>query len=150
LQHRPKETRVVQQKTPLGRHALIAFWLQSTVDESRNTGLAMVLICLLLAHLDGRPQWLPTAIGLLLLCMVWPVVFRPVARVWLGLSHMLGAVVSRIILSVLFYGLVTPVGLLRRMSGADSMQRGRWKADRDSTFITRNHLYRAKDLDRPY
>ena len=140
----------MRQKMFAGRYAPFAFWLRSTVDESRNTGLAMVLICLLVAHLGKRPQWFPAAIGLLLLCMVWPAAFRPLARIWLGLSHLLGTVVSRIILTLLFYGLVTPIGLLRRMSGADSMQRRQWKADSGSIFTTRNRVYQPQDLDRPY
>jgi hypothetical protein len=120
------------------------------VDESRNTGLAMVLICLLVSYVGERPEWLPAGIVLLLVCMAWPPAFKPLARIWLGLSHVLGTVVSKIILTLLFYGLVTPIGLLRRLTGADSLQLRRWKADNASTFTPRDHVYQAQDLDRPY
>ncbi len=133
-----------------GRFAPFALLFQAGVEDSRNTGLAMVLICLLLAYWGRGSQWLPAAIALLLLCMAWPVAFRPLVPIWLGFSHLLGTGISRVILTLLFYGLVTPVGLLRRMSGADSMQRRQWKADNGSVLTTRNHAYQPEDLERPY
>jgi hypothetical protein len=137
-------------RTSAGHQAPFAFWLTASVDEARNTGLAMVLICLLVSYVGERREWLPAGIVLLLLSMLWPPVFKPLARIWLGLSHVLGTIVSKIILTLLFYGLVTPIGLVRRLAGADSLQLRRWKADDSSSFTPRDHVYQAEDMDRPY
>jgi multisubunit Na+/H+ antiporter MnhG subunit len=69
---------------------------------------------------------------------------------WFGLSHLLGAVVSRIILTLLFFLLVTPVGLVRRWVGADSLQLKKWKKDRGSVFVVREGTILPKDLENPY
>jgi len=46
--------------------------------------------------------------------LVWPRMLAPVYRTWMQLAHALGWINTRIILSVVFYGLVTPLGLLGR------------------------------------
>jgi hypothetical protein len=62
----------------------------------------------------------------------------------------LGTVISKIILAVLFYLMVLPVGLVRNLLGKDAMQTKSWKKANDSVFRTRNHRFSAKDLDHPY
>jgi hypothetical protein len=92
----------------------VARWLTSTPEQAKDTGMAMVLICLLLGYWGKFPKFLPVAIALLILTMAWPKAFTPLAGLWFGLSHLLGNVVSRVILTILFYLLVTPIGVIRR------------------------------------
>jgi len=119
-------------------------------EQARDTGLAMVLLLLLLAWIGGRPQLLPGTIALLLLCMLWPQAFRPLVRPWLGLSHLLGAVSSRLVLTLLFVLVVTPVGVMRRLAGADPLQLRQWKRNADSVLRVREGRFRPADLEHPY
>ncbi len=48
---------------------------------------------------------------------LFPALLRPLYRVWMGLSLILGWFVSRIILIFLFYVILTPVGLIARLVG---------------------------------
>ena len=47
--------------------------------------------------------------------LVIPKALGPVERVWMRLAHILGYVNTRIILSVLFYLVFTPIGIIARM-----------------------------------
>lgn len=51
---------------------------------------------------------------LVLLGAVAPAALGPVERVWMAMAERLGRINSRIILTLLYYGLFTPVGALRR------------------------------------
>ncbi|MDH3327730.1 MAG: SxtJ family membrane protein [Desulfobulbaceae bacterium] len=119
-------------------------------DQAKDTGMAMVLICLLIMLFSGRNLFLVPAIAVLVLTMTWPAFFKPVARLWLGFSHFLGSIVSKILLSVLFFVIVTPIGLVRRFAGADSLKLKDWRTGTTSSFIDRNKTYSAKDLEHPY
>lgn len=122
-----------------------------TISQSRDSGLALVLICLILAMTISTRYFLPAGILLLVVSMTLPGLFRPFAKVWFGFSHALGTVVSRVLLTILFYALVTPVGLVRRvLLGKDTMQLKAWKAAQTSVFQTRDHLFQRQDLDHPY
>jgi hypothetical protein len=90
------------------------------------------------------------AILFLIITMAWPRAFRPVAGFWFGLSHLLGTFMSKVILTVLFFVLVTPIGLIRRLLGADTLQLKKFKKDQDSVFLVRADLIHKKDLQTPY
>jgi len=82
--------------------------------------------------------------------MTAPRLFLPFAKFWFSFSNVLGNIVSRVFLTVLFFVMVTPVGLLRRALGKDSMQLKKWGKSQASVFQVRNHLYEPRDLDHPY
>jgi hypothetical protein len=121
-----------------------------TVEMCKDSGLALVLICLLCYLAWERPYLLVLAIGFLIIAMTWPRAFWPFARFWFSLTTALGTVVSKVILTVLFYGLVFPVGLARRALGKDAMQVKAWKKGQASVFRSRNHRFSAQDLEHPY
>jgi hypothetical protein len=124
--------------------------LSATPEQAKDTGMAMVLLCLLLGYWGKLPQFLPLSIVLLLLTMAWPAAFKPLATLWFGLSHLLGNVVSRIILTLIFFLLVTPIGLIRRCLRSDSLQLKKWKKGRGSVFVEREGVITGKDLADPY
>ena len=118
--------------------------------RARDTGMALVLLLLLVWYFTGQDAFVLGAALLHVLNMTAPQVYRPAAVVWFGLSHVLGAVVSRVVLTGVFFGVVMPVGLLRRAFGADSMQLKAFKAGRGSVMDRRDHTFTGKDLEHPY
>lgn len=121
-----------------------------TVNQAKDTGLALTLICLLVAHFREDLAWVTPAIVFLVLTMIWPGLFRLPARAWFGFSHVMGTVVSKILLSIVFFVVASPMGLIRRMLGKDSMQTKAWRKGEGSVFRTRDHAFSAEDLERPY
>jgi hypothetical protein len=61
--------------------------------------------------------------ALLLLGLLLPQSLRPIYRGWMKLGHILGWINTRIVLSVVFYGLVFPMGFVMRLAGKDPMRR---------------------------
>jgi polyferredoxin len=86
------------------------------------------------------------AFVLMLVTIVLPIIFFPFAVLWFGLSKLLSIVSPAIILGILFFLVVTPVGLLRRLLGKDSMKLKQFKKDKHSVMIDRDHLYIETDL----
>ncbi|CAN5208869.1 hypothetical protein BH09BAC1_BH09BAC1_03860 [soil metagenome] len=62
---------------------------------------------------------------------------------WHKLGHALGYVNSRIILSVVFIVVLTPIAMLYRLTRKKELPTG-------SYFITRNHAYVSKDMEKPW
>ena len=117
---------------------------------AKDTGLALVLILLIVLYIR-QPGWLVLfAMAALVLTMVWPPVFTPLAKIWFGFSHFLGTIVSKIILSLVFFLIVTPMGLIRKAFGADPMKAKLWKKGEGSVLVDRDHLYTKEDIEKPY
>ena len=121
-----------------------------TVEKCKDSGLALVLICLLCYQAWKLELFLVLAIIFLLVAMTYPLIFQPFARFWYALSTALGTVVSKIILTLLFITLVVPISLVRRAMGKDSMRIKNWKKGIESVFRVREHQFEAKDLEHPY
>jgi polyferredoxin len=139
---------IVQSKPKV--KGLLSRLLAATPDQARDTGLALTLLCLIIVYFWQAYRLVPLAMVFLVVTMAWPRAFQPVAGLWFGLAHVIGTVMSTVILSVLFFGLVTPVGLIRRVMGADALQLKKWKKGEDSVFAVRADLIQKKDLQAPY
>ena len=118
--------------------------------ECADTSMAMTLISLLVILYTKSLTLLPLPIGLLLIGMVWPRAYSLLARLWLGISLLLGSIMSRVVLSIIFMAIVTPIALVMRLFGHDPMRRKAWKKGTESTFVSRGDLVEAKDLEHPF
>lgn len=52
-----------------------------------------------------------------------PQSLKQVHRGWMKVGHVLGAINTKIILGIVYYGLITPMGLVMRFIGKDPMHR---------------------------
>ena len=109
----------------------------------------MLILLLVTYSLRGEKLLLP-AIGILIAVIAFPIIFAPAWRVWFAFSRLLGKFSSKLILTVIFGAVVTPVALFRRVAGSDSMRFGDWKKDERSLFIERKHTYSSGDLEKPF
>lgn len=121
-----------------------------TLDQCKDTGLAIILIALLIVWAQRSFTLMAPAIGVLIVTMTAPRLWTPLARLWFGFSHYLGQAVSTALLSIVFFGVVTPMGLIRKLSGKDAMGLGQWRAGRQSAFTRRDHTFTAADLEKPF
>ncbi len=87
-------------------------------------GGVLLLITLLLVF-RGRattPIWGAIAFAFLLAASMAPAWLAPFHRVWLSFSIVLGAIMTPVILTIFFFLVVTPVGLLQRLFGKRSVE----------------------------
>ena len=116
-------------------------------DKIKDAGMAFTLI-FLLAGLWGGYSWaLYVAAAALFLNMIRPPIFTPFAYLWYQLSEISGFISSRIILGLIFFLIVTPVGLGRRLWGKDTLRLRAFKKGRGSAFKIREHTFDAKGME---
>jgi hypothetical protein len=121
-----------------------------TKDESRDAGMAAVLLLLILWFVVKRREFVVAAVALHVVNMALPQIYRPFAVLWLGLSDLLGKVVSNVLMSVVFFAVVTPIGFFRRLLGKDSLKLRQFKTGTHSVMVARSYKFTAQDLERPY
>ena len=86
---------------------------------------------------------------LVLWAIIWPKGFAPVYYSWMGLAIVLGAFVSRILLAILFYFIVTPIGLIARLFKKDFLNLKQNKSE--SYWHIRYHdEYNSEDSEKMY
>jgi hypothetical protein len=122
------------------------FSAKITKKQCMEFGQIATLAVLTLALHYKNDHWVVAAFVLILITIILPIIFYPFAIVWFGLSELLSIVSPAIILTIIFFLIVTPVGLVRRLLGKDSMRLKQFKKDKRSVMIDRNHLYTESDL----
>jgi hypothetical protein len=126
------------------------FTFKYTHQEHKDAGMACVLLMLILGWLTGNHNWFFAAIPVLFVAMAIPAVCYPFSLVWYNLSLLLGNIMSKVILSLIFFLLVVPVGIIRKMAGKDPLKLRESGDHRDSAFMVRNKRFSATDLSKPY
>jgi len=70
------------------------------------------------------PRWpWAVAVPLAIAALIAPRALRGVYAVWMRIGRVLGAVNTRIILGILFFLVITPVGIVMRLFGRDPLAR---------------------------
>lgn len=118
-----------------------------TRKQCMEFGQVAVLVVLLAAlYFKDDHALILAALILILLTIVVPMVFYPFAVVWFGLAKLLAAVVPPVLLGILFFMMVTPLGLVRRAMGRDALRLRQFKKGRSSVMSNRDHVYTETDL----
>ena len=88
--------------------------------------------------------------ALVVLGLISPLVLKPVHKVWMALAVLLGYIMTRVLLTLVYFIAVTPIGLLMKALGKDLLNR---KLDREaeSYWIPKSYLDRSpKRLEKYY
>ncbi len=82
-----------------------------------------IIALLPLLHRRGPRAWaLLFAAAFFLVAMLRPSVLRAANRLWMRFGFLLSRVVNPVVMGLLFYAIVTPVALLRRVFGSDPLK----------------------------
>ncbi|HXB90793.1 MAG TPA: hypothetical protein VNU72_00825, partial [Puia sp.] len=68
-------------------------------------------------------------------------------RAWMKLSVILGALTGNILLTVIFFVVIVPLGLISRMLGKNDLL---LSPGATSFFKIKDHLYTREDLEQPW
>ena len=126
-----------------------------TTRELRKFGLVMAAP---LTLIGGVLLWRGRTAGMILLGLaglflllagVAPRALAPVERYWMAFAERLGAVMTRVILTLTFYLVITPIGLLLRVMGKDLLHL-RDDRDRESFWEPAEPGGPAERPERPY
>ena len=103
--------------------------IKSGKKELRQFGITIGVVLGLLGSWflwrdrDGGYLLLIIATLFLSLGLILPKLLTPLQKLWMTLAVLLGWLMTRIILIILFYLVVTPIGLLAKICGKDFLNR---------------------------
>jgi len=115
--------------------------VENSTDRAFGVVFAVVFALVGLYPLLGADsvRWwaMAVAAAFAVLALAAPRVLAPLNRVWMRVGALLHAIVSPVVLAVMFYLLVAPIGLLWRLLGKDPL-RLRFEPNAASYWIERS------------
>lgn len=117
--------------------------IKSTKKELRKFGLVVGVFFGLIGLLflwKGRPSYpylFALSAFLLVFGIAFPVVLKPIQKVWMSIALVIGFFMTRVILCLLFYLIITPISVLSKVCGARFLDSTIEKS-KDSYWIQRD------------
>ena len=100
--------------------------IKSGKKELREFGITIGIVLILITLIALFFFKKPLNIKLLVIAgffagfgVFFPIVLKPLQKIWMGFSIIIGFFMSRVILSMLFFLVLTPIGLIMRLFGKD-------------------------------
>jgi hypothetical protein len=130
--------------------------LPVSIDELRKFGFIFAGILVFLFGLL-LPYWRhhiirvwPFYIGMpvALLAAIWPAGLRPLYIVWMKFGAVMGFINTRIIMSVFFFVMLTPIAWLMKVVGKDPLARALEKSA--NTYRVNSMPYTKEHMEKPY
>ncbi len=122
--------------------------IQSSKADLKKFGLTLgIVFGLLGAYFLWRgkshaPYFLGASTFFLFFGAYFPAFLKPVQKAWMTLALLMGWVMTRVILAIVFYLVITPIGFMIRLSGKDFMNRS-FPRREDSYWL--DHAKRVKE-----
>ena len=110
------------------------------MGANRRFGLVIGCACgLIYAYMAWRgaahPAWLIVAMFFAVVALTVPRTLLPLLKLWMKLGGLMHLVVSPVLLTLFYFGVVTPIGLLIRLFGKDLLH---LKPNTETYWIHRN------------
>lgn len=128
------------------KHTMNSFLQEITTKKCMEAGMVAVLLILFIAIKTGMPMLVNAAFVTTLLTLAVPRILYPAAAVWFGVAKILSIIMPAIVLSIIYFVVVTPVAMVRKIAGRDTLKLKQFKRSRRSVLIDRKHVYTGHDL----
>ena len=105
---------------------------QTTLRKFGLTVGTVLLLAGIVLYLTGKSSSVViggSGVLLILFGLILPRILKPLNKIWMILAVILGWFMSRLILFILFYIVVTPIGFFLKLMGKDFLRR---KSDKNS------------------
>ena len=130
--------------------------IKTEKNDLKKFGITIGIILLVIAGFlfykeKGSFQILLTfGITFCILGIAIPFILKPIYWVWMIFATILGWIMTRVILSLLFYIIFTPIGLIPRFFGKQFLEL-RWDKSKESywNFRTNEHL-KKEDYEKQF
>ncbi len=114
--------------------------------QAKHTSLVVIAIGFAVLYSVFKNYWLLTPVAIAAIGFAVSPLGEMIHRCWLMLAKVLGYINSRIILSILFFLLLSPLALFRKLF----QRKPKSPESLKSFFTTRNHVYTKEDLQAPW
>lgn len=112
--------------------------------KSLETLLVLTGALIIVFWISPKKIYLLIALLFILIGIASPYISDKISWAWLKFAELIGAVMSKVMLSVIYYIFLVPIALIYRLTQKNPLFLKRHK---DSYYIERNKQYTPKDIE---
>jgi hypothetical protein len=129
--------------------------IKSDKSELKKFGItigAVLLIVSILLFIYEKPlasYFFGAGIGFQIIAQVFPIIFLPLQKIWMTFAVLMGFVMTRVILSILFYLVITPISFVSKIFQKDFLNL-KIEKDKKSYWNLRNENYDKSSTEKQF
>lgn len=129
--------------------------LKASTRDLRNFGILFFVVLGIIAGLrlwHGHDDWRYFAAAsalFLLVGLIIPGILKPLYKAWMALAFVLGWVMTRVLLTITFFAIFTPMGIVTKIMGKDLLDQ-KWDPDADSYWKKHEPVTDRERYKKPY
>ena len=122
--------------------------MKNKINNSSKVILTLVVALLLFYHFYHQKHLLTAAIILGLIGILFEFIADKIAVTWMWLAEMIGKVMPKIVLSLLYFLFFVPYAVFYRLFKKNPLDlKGK---DNTTLYKERNHLFTSSDIENPW
>ena len=130
--------------------------IKSEKNDIRKFGLiigaVLIAIVMLLIWKEKQSYDILMIFGVVLCVtsLILPVILKPFYFAWMTFAVILGWIMTRVILSLVFYGIITPIGLFSRLVGKEFLNKNLNKTENTYCNHRRKHSLKKSNYEKQF
>jgi len=117
------------------------------IKKIPETGLVIVTGLLVIFMLSAKSWIIPVALAIGAIFIFIPPLALLMHKTWMGLAEILGWIIPKLVLSLVWFIILTPLAYIYRLTGHDDLQ---LKKNKNSQFSDYPKEYSPSDFEKPW
>ena len=130
--------------------------IKSKKNDFRNFGLiigaVLIAIVVLVFWKEKQSYDILMIVGIVICVtsLILPVILKPFYFAWMTFAVIMGWIMTRVILSLVFYGIITPIGLFSRLVGKEFLNLKLNKTENTDWNHRRTHSLKKANYEKQF
>ncbi len=129
--------------------------IKSDKKELKKFGITIggaLLIISLFLFIYEKPSasyFIGVGLAFQIVAQIFPILFLPIQKIWMTFAVVMGFVMTRVILAILFYIIITPISFISKIFGKDFLNL-KIEKEKKSYWNLRNEEYKQSSTEKQF
>ena len=111
--------------------------------------LLIISVFLFIYEKPSVPYFIGAGLAFQIIAQIIPILFLPIQKIWMAFSVVMGFVMTRVILALLFYIIITPISFISKIFGKDFLSL-KIEKDKKSYWNLRDEEYKQSSTEKQF
>ncbi len=111
--------------------------------------LLIISVFLFIYENQSAPYFMGSGLAFQIIAQIIPILFLPIQKIWMTFAVVMGFVMTRVILSLLFYIIITPISFISKIFGKDFLSL-KIEKDKKSYWNLRDEEYKQSSTEKQF
>ena len=111
--------------------------------------LLIISLFLFIYEKPSTPYFIGVGLVFQIVAQIFPTLFLPIQKIWMAFAVVMGFVMTRVILAILFYIIITPISFISKIFGKDFLNL-KIEKEKKSYWNLRNEEYKQSSTEKQF